>query len=98
MDDLGSNTKDELGPADPLPEHQLDLSSDDERRTYQLRFAWMNGPTRGPITEPNTELKTMNATAYCCVFGSYKSATIPRVTDPPAEDKPPRARATTTEP
>jgi len=56
----------------------------------------MNGPTRGPMTEPKTELKTINATAYCCSFGSYKSATIPRVTDPPAEERPPRPRATMT--
>jgi hypothetical protein len=56
----------------------------------------MNGPTSGPMTEPKTEEKTMKATAYCCSLGSYRSATIPRVTLPPAEDRPPRPRATIT--
>nr|POF03016.1 hypothetical protein CFP56_70019 [Quercus suber] len=48
----------------------------------------------GPRMEPPTEEKTTNATAYCCVSASHMSAIMPRVTDPPAEERPPRARPT----
>jgi hypothetical protein len=33
-------------------------------------------------------------TAYCCTSASHISATIPNVTEPPAVDKPPKARPT----
>ena len=53
-----------------------------------------NPPTTGPRTEPPTEEKTTKATAYCWLSESHISAIIPKVTDPPAEERPPRARPT----
>ena len=50
----------------------------------------MKAPTTGPTTLPLTEERITKATAYCCSSDSYMSATIPKVTEPPAKDKPPR--------
>lgn len=54
-----------------------------------------NPPAIGPIAEPPTDENTMKATAYCWSSCSHMSATIPRVTDPPADESPPRNRPTT---
>ena len=51
-------------------------------------------PTTGPKTEPPTLEKTIKATAYCWLSDSKISATIPSVTDPPAEEMPPSPLAT----
>src|ERR1700744_3078180 len=51
-------------------------------------------PTTGPSTDPPTEENTTQATAYCWESASHRSAIMPRVTDPPADDRPPRARPT----
>ena len=48
----------------------------------------------GPTADPLTETRTMYATANCWLSGSKISATIPRMTEPPAE-MPPRNRPTT---
>lgn len=58
----------------------------------QLRYASVKPPTMGPRMEPPTDEKTTKATAYCCVSDSQRSAIIPRVTEPPADDRPPRVR------
>ncbi len=48
----------------------------------------------GPTADPPTDERTIKATAYCWSSCSHMSATMPRVTDPPAEERPPRARQT----
>ena len=63
----------------------------------QSRYSSEKPPTTGPRTEPPTDEKTTKATAYCWLSDSHISAIIPNVTEPPAEERPPRARPTMTE-
>ena len=58
------------------------------------RYSSTKPPITGPRTEPPTDEKTTKATAYCWRSASHKSAIIPSVTEPPAEERPPRARPT----
>ncbi|KAI6804573.1 MFS transporter [Hortaea werneckii] len=57
-------------------------------------YSWMKPPKIGAMTDPVTEENTTYATAYCWYAGSHRSATIPSVTEPPADDRPPRNRKT----
>lgn len=52
----------------------------------------MKPPIIGPMTAPPTEERTTKQTAYCCSSGSHMSATMPRVTEPPALERPPKNR------
>ncbi|KAI7180469.1 hypothetical protein KC360_g187 [Hortaea werneckii] len=45
-------------------------------------------PTTPPILVPIQEAKTMNASGHCCSSGWYRSAIKPRVTLPPAVERP----------
>ena len=70
------------------------------RLTTQRQFkkAWTKPPMMGPMTLPPTEERTTKQTAYCCSSGSHMSATMPRVTEPPALERPPRTRPTMIDP
>ena len=60
----------------------------------QSRKASEKPPTTGPRIEPPTEENTTKATAYCWCSASHRSAIMPSVTEPPADERPPRARPT----
>lgn len=97
MDGLNDDTENELDPEVPSPGKELlNRATADTANHYGQISILTSSRNLENVPDPRQDHRLAQSTANCWSSEWNMSATIPRVTEPPAEQRPPRRRATRT--